>query len=239
MLKSQAFLQIIILILQDTRSSMAMSIITTTTANTEPQTFLTVAPRRVSNDRLNRVVSNDLKRNCQDSSSSSSRKRRRRRKKKVSFASHALLIVDEIVAPQQPLWYTADELDDIKQGAKKMCLEQRQMELVLNEAYTVVSQPQVQVQIEPKSGPHLIIDTESTKQQLLDVPHFHKQRGLERWSSKQQAISRFLTMLHVKTEVYCAEPERMGEACQQASQPAMQLARLMGELDEIAARQED
>lgn len=101
------------------------------------------------------------------------------------------------------------------------------------------------------------------QQRLLQHHPFQQQRGMERWSSHRQALSRGVTILQVKTEVFLAQEEAAATAaaeatvscrslhlsssslaavCAAASQPAVRFARFLGELDALvvaAAQQQE
>jgi hypothetical protein len=53
----------------------------------------------------------------------------------------------------------------------------------------------------------LVDDIRAIQQHLLSIPAFRELRGMERWSSQCHALSRGLTMLQVKTEVFVLQAQ--------------------------------
>jgi hypothetical protein len=85
---------------------------------------------------------------------------------------------------------------------------------------------------------------------LASSSYFEEVRGLERWVSRGHTLSRGLTILQVKTEVFLeqaknsmivdgrAMPDTLASICSTSSAPAVRFARMLGEIDAIAAKRE-
>lgn len=144
-----------------------------------------------------------------------------RKRRKVGFTAD---VVHEVPSSDtRHLWYSMEELSEMKRDAKLVCRASRTaLENQLNDAYM--------------SGELSGLDNN-------DV--FVAQRGMERWSSRRHALARGLTVVAVKTEVFCdqarqsmGEQESLADVCQNTAQPAVRFALLLGAMDAEEARRE-
>jgi hypothetical protein len=132
-------------------------------------------------------------------------------------------------------WYSADELDCMKRDVKRVC-RRRDLENPLNEVYAMSLPSDVQA---------------NAVKDLVDNEYFEEQRGLERFSSRMHTLSRGLTVLQVKSEVFLQQAQmalkgsagqesdvKIAQACAAASAPAAKFAQIMGQIDAIAARRD-
>lgn len=77
------------------------------------------------------------------------------------------------------------------------------------------------------SGPSALVQdqiaaSEAAERRLLEIPFFLEQRGMERWSSRRGALSRCLTALHVKTEVFVTQAQHTTAEVSKSSAAAAQ-----------------
>jgi hypothetical protein len=122
----------------------------------------------------------------------------------------------------------------MKRRAKRLCVANHDLEYALDDAYNRPdsvqrgSKPKIDASSSPFDAHPLSIVSEqdvttgnsqvapptleelaasAAEHRLLGIPYFLEQRGMERWSSRRGALSRCLTTLHVKTEVFVAQAQ--------------------------------
>jgi len=173
-----------------------------------------------------------------------------KRRRNVSFAAENNVRNDAIQyleqEDQEQLWYNREELSSMKLRAKRLCCRRPDLELPLEDVYYNSQDGDSQDGASPDA---VSTDECST---LLQIPFFEEQRGLERWSSKRLSMSRALTILSVKTEVFVGQAKKsfgnskgkeevetdasdLAAVCRRASAPSARYARLLGEIDAAIA----
>jgi len=196
-----------------------------------------VVVRRVSNDSVCAPTSSSAttsRASCTPQPSS------RKRQRSVTFGPRQEIILEaltpgrgeegELDASAKPssAWYTPSELRAFKNSAKRQCrLGRRDLENPLNDAYqfaTFCSRNCIATAFdgdedgsESSGGDFDDGGYEMIVRKLTNNPCFREQRGLERWTSRQQTLSRGLTILQVKTEVFCSQAAEAAAAAAAAA----------------------
>ena len=175
-----------------------------------------------------------------------------RKRRRVCFAlpDTSLSNVQQAVEPgtamteqeQQSYWYSREDLKSMKREAKRSCqLQYGELEQALSKAYNKTSCLTTSDSNQS--------DENQDVHDLLAHPGFEAQRGLERWSSKMQMLSRCVTIVQAKTEVMLeqvnqqltdASPsspdQQIAEAMRSSSLKSARYARLLALSDaQIAA----